>query len=231
MCRCQQKHNQKCVDIWLNKNKWQCQHYQKCETERICKKDYLCSYECKNEEYTQELLKEYLKITSSKQQSEFFRKTCKECEKILQISSFHFEDENKGNNTSSLASISVNFYSTSPAETSAEVSSQIPTVKIISHLVWNNYYRVSGKWMCDNCHRIWPSAYTWIKLSSFINETLAENLNQTDFYMQLCKKCKLPENRLLKYEHLKEGESSSHKEHLCKKCSSQRCHRSGVFLD
>lgn len=88
-CRCQQLHEWKCVDIWLNKNKWQCQHDRKCKTERECQRDYLCLNECRSEEYTQELLEDYLKNISNEQQYEFFRKYCKECGKMFQISSFH----------------------------------------------------------------------------------------------------------------------------------------------
>lgn len=120
----------------------------------------------------------------------------------------------------------------SPAENLTETSSQIPTIEIICHLVWNNYYRVFGEWKCKNCHRTWFSSYTWIKLSSFIDEIPAKNLGKTDFYMQSCKKCEQPENRLLKYEHLKEGSSSNHhNRELCKKCMyGEICHKTGNYF-
>ncbi|RGB27984.1 hypothetical protein C1646_673581 [Rhizophagus diaphanus] len=70
LCRCQQQHNMK----WLNKNKWSCQHDQKCETERKYQRDWLFLNEWKSEEYTQELLNEYLKKKSQSEQNQFFKR-------------------------------------------------------------------------------------------------------------------------------------------------------------
>ncbi|POG81681.1 hypothetical protein GLOIN_2v1470518 [Rhizophagus irregularis DAOM 181602=DAOM 197198] len=245
-CRCKQYHDSKCKDNWLNKNKWQCQHVQKCKTERECKRDWLCLNELKSEKYTQELLKKHLKKSPS-EQYEFFRKDCKECGKSGQISSFQlytpqenalYEDESEGSKNPSLAPIPAvdicsPLESTSlPAGRLTEIQTQTPTVEIVCHLVWNNHYRVFGEWMCRNhCYRTWPSSYTWIKLHKFIDKFSVENLNRNDFYMQSCKKCEQPGNRLLKYEHLKEAEEiSHHKRYLCKKCRYGQDGQDGEFI-
>jgi hypothetical protein len=87
-CRCRQQHDFKCEKIWINNNKWKRQHDKKCKTERQCQRDWLCLNGWKSEEYTQELLKEYLK-KSPNEQHKFFRKCCKECGEMIQITSFH----------------------------------------------------------------------------------------------------------------------------------------------
>ncbi|CAB4437988.1 unnamed protein product [Rhizophagus irregularis] len=241
ICRCKQKHDAKCEYSWLGNNKWLCQHNQKCKTERECQREWLCLNDWKSEEYTQELLKEYLKKPQSEQQYEFFRKDCKECGKRCQISSFHLytsqEDESEGSNSPSLAPTPCSPLepTSPPVEKLVEIQPQIPTVEIICHLVWNNHYRVFGKWTCKNyyrCFNDWSSSYTWIKLRKFIDKILAEYLNRTDFYMQSCYCCKQSGNRLLEYEHLEEAaEINHHKRHLCKKCQyGEICHKTGDYL-
>ncbi|CAG8731372.1 18288_t:CDS:2 [Rhizophagus irregularis] len=241
ICRCQQKHDAKCEYSWLGNNKWLCQHNQKCKTERECQREWLCLNDWKSEEYTQELLKEYLKKPQNEQQYEFFRKDCKECGKRCQISSFHLytsqEDESEGSNSPNLAPTPCSPLepTSPPVEKLVEIQPQIPTVEIICHLVWNNHYRVFGKWTCKNyyrCFNDWSSSYTWIKLRKFIDEIPAEYLNRTDFYMQSCYDCKQSGNRLLEYEHLEEAaEINHHKRDLCKKCQyGEICHKTGDYL-
>ncbi|GBC06577.1 hypothetical protein RclHR1_06930006 [Rhizophagus clarus] len=173
-------------------------------------------------------------------------KSCKECGDTFLITSFHLytfqkktliENESEGSNNPSLDPTPTVAYSSlestfPPAENSVEVLSQIPTVEIICHLVWNNHYRVFGEWICINCHKIWLSSYTWIKLRKFIDKIPAENLNRADFYMQSCNECLLPGNRILKYEHLKEDmDSNHHKRNLCKKCLyGEICHKTGNYF-
>jgi hypothetical protein len=94
ICRCQQQHDFKCEEIWINKNKWNCQHDQKCKTERQCQRDWLCLNEWKSEEYAQELLKEYLK-KSPDEQHLIFKKYCKECSVMIQITRFHLYTSQK----------------------------------------------------------------------------------------------------------------------------------------
>lgn len=148
------------------------------------------------------------------------------------------EDESEGSKNPGLAPIPAvdicsPLESTSlPAGRLSEIQTQTPTVEIVCHLVWNNHYRVFGEWMCRNhCYRTWPSSYTWIKLHKFIDKFSVENLNRNDFYMQSCKNCEQPGNRLLKYEHLKEAEEiNHHKRYLCKKCRyGEICHKTGDY--
>uniref|UniRef100_U9UH84 Uncharacterized protein n=1 Tax=Rhizophagus irregularis (strain DAOM 181602 / DAOM 197198 / MUCL 43194) TaxID=747089 RepID=U9UH84_RHIID len=134
------KHDAKCEYSWLGNNKWLCQHNQKCKTERECQREWLCLNDWKSEEYTQELLKEYLKKPQNEQQYEFFRKDCKECGKRCQISSFHLytsqEDESEGSNSPNLAPTPCSPLepTSPPVEKLVEIQPQIPTVEIICHL-------------------------------------------------------------------------------------------------
>ncbi|RIA98302.1 hypothetical protein C1645_812851 [Glomus cerebriforme] len=212
-CKCRNKrprqHEWQCQNIWIKQNEWRCKHDQKCKNERKCRQqEFQCPNEWQSDEYTQESLKNYLEKTP-KEQNDFFTECCEKCGENCMISSFHL-------------------YLQQPK--SLEES---PAIEIICHLVWNNYYRVFGNWKCNNCFKSWPSSYTWIKLQKFMDKVPGKNLEQGDFYMQSCNRCKNSSmNKILEYEPLQEAESDSpHKQHLCKKClHGETCHRTGNYF-
>ncbi|CAG8604511.1 7315_t:CDS:2, partial [Diversispora eburnea] len=95
-----------------------------------------------------------------------------------------------------------------------------PTLEIIFHLFWRDYYRVFGEFKCQNCRKKWKSAYIWILLKQFINKTPGPQLCEGDFYMQKCKRCN-GKSSIVKYESLKISKRSPpHKKELCVKCQA-----------
>ncbi|RHZ69730.1 hypothetical protein Glove_279g24 [Diversispora epigaea] len=106
-----------------------------------------------------------------------------------------------------------------------------PTLEIIFHLIWKDYYRVFGEFKCQNCRRKWKSAYVWISFQKFIEKTPGPQLSEEDFYMQKCKKCK-GKSSIFEYEPLQLSDGTSpHKYELCVKCQAgDTCRRTGNYL-
>ena len=106
------------------------------------------------------------------------------------------------------------------------------TKKVVGHLIWKDeegkeWYRVFGEWKCTRkrCKKTWSSAYTWISLSKYKEDTPISELDKSqDYYQQECKSCKSKINELLRYKHLEISEDKEvnrpHRSDLCAKCQS-----------
>nr|CAG8558630.1 15058_t:CDS:2 [Entrophospora candida] len=209
------KKNQRIVDIvkCLVKNdkyivygNWLCQE--------VISDDEIYQQSCENiwqEKYTQESLKQFLKMAPAGAQYNFFKKKCNECNVVCDITSFRMYTSQLQKNLD-----------------------ETPIVEVICHLVWKEKHRVFGYWKCLNCRKKWVSAYTWLSLQKFIDKTPGNKLLEGDFCVQECKKCKGNENKnvmIWKYEPLILSETGKpHKRDLCAKCQDgEYCTRTGTY--
>ncbi|RGB31640.1 hypothetical protein C1646_670768 [Rhizophagus diaphanus] len=188
-------------------NKWTKLNEWKCNHKSKCQNEWECQRECKcQNEWLKKYTLEELEMYQSSEKN--FNQLCKGCNQRSQVSSFRLYKQQPKN------------------------KNEIPAIEIICHLGWNNHYRVYGDWNCCGCDVSWPSAFTWISLQKFMDEIPGESLNRGDFYMQKCKKCENPENKILEYAPLKKAEGRKpHIRGVCIKCLYyDSCRQTGTYL-
>lgn len=107
--------------------------------------------------------------------------------------------------------------------------------EVLSHLLFplknKLWYKVFATWRCSNnkCKNRWLSAYSWIYIDKYIENTPTKELkSHIDFLDEECKRCAGSNNKIIHYEHLKfkdedelkVDETKPHMRELCEKCKA-----------